>query len=81
MVTTLQGLFTPEYRYFWASILALALFWPLYRMILTRALLRAGLRRDAPAVTQKPLKRRSAVIAAVICVGFSFAYTTLVVPR
>lgn len=67
---------SPEYRWIWTALLAVALFFPVRQLIWVMAV-----RREQRRSGQLPddearfaLKRRAAVTAALLCLVFAAAY-------
>tara|TARA_B100000513_G_C11801548_1_gene152129 strand:- start:88 stop:327 length:240 start_codon:yes stop_codon:yes gene_type:complete len=71
------SLFTPEYRWLWTVALAVALFWPVRRLIWVLTVRRAiekGGEETVDAAEQARLRRRAGMTAALLCFVFSYFY-------
>lgn len=77
-------LFSPEYRYVWMAVLALALFLPVRRLIwvmtVRRAIRKAG-EENVDEAEQSRLKRRAGVTSALLCAVFAIFYVSAVFDR
>lgn len=73
----MAAIFTAEYKWLWAVLLALALFFPVRRFIwlmqIRRAVRTAGEDAVDDAERQR-LKRRAGATSALMCALFSFLY-------
>ena len=67
--------FSADYQLLWATVLALALFLPVRRLIWVLMVRRAERRTDTDAAEQQRLLRRAGVTAALLCFVFAVLYT------
>ena len=73
-------IFSPQYKYFWALVLALALFLPVRNLLHALYVRRAQkLTDDVDEAEVARLKKRAGVTAALLCFVFSFLYTAQLV--
>jgi len=75
----MEALFTQEYRYLWTAVLAIALFFPVRRLIwvmTVRRAMRKGGDDVVDEVEQERLKRRAAFTSALLCSMFSLFYVS-----
>ena len=76
----MEALFTYEYRYLWAVLLAVTLYFPVRQMIwvltVRRAIGKAG-EENVDAAEQARLKRRAGVTSALLCLLFSVVYVNV----
>ena len=73
-------IFSPQYKYFWAALLALALFFPVRNLLHVLYVRRAQkMTGDVDEAEQARLKKRAGVTSALLCFVFSFAYTAQLV--
>jgi hypothetical protein len=71
----MEALFSPQYMYIWAAVLALALFLPV-RSLIYRLYVRRMMRKEEPSeVDVKRLKKRAGVTAGLLCFVFAVLYT------
>ena len=69
-------LFTAEFQWLWAIVLALALFFPVRGLIWTLAIRRAIKKEgDITDEQRQSLKKRAAMTSILLCFMFSFFYT------
>lgn len=71
----MANLFSADYQYLWAALLALALFLPVRRLIWILMVRRAARETEPDASEQARLKRRAGATAALLCFVFSLLYT------
>jgi hypothetical protein len=71
----MANLFTAEYQYVWASVLALALFLPVRRLIWILMVRRAERAQETSDVERRRLRVRAGATAILLCFVFSFLYT------
>ena len=71
----MANLFTAEYQYLWAAILALALFLPVRRLIWILMVRRADRNGETSDVERRRLRIRAGATAILLCFVFSFLYT------
>jgi len=73
----MEALFTSEYSFLWAILLAAALFIPVRQLIwvmTVRRALRKGGEEKVGAAERQRLKKRAGVTSALLCLLLSFAY-------
>ncbi len=71
----MEALFSPQYMYLWAALLALALFLPVRSLIYT-LYVRRMMRKEEPSESDmKRLKKRAGVTAGLLCFVFAVLYT------
>jgi hypothetical protein len=71
----METLFSPQYMYLWAAVLALALFLPVRSLIYT-IYVRRMMRKEEPSESDmKRLKKRAGVTAGLLCFVFAVLYT------
>ena len=73
----MEALFTSEYSYLWAALMAAALFIPVRQLIwvlTVRRAVRKGGEDKVDAAEKARLKKRASVTAALMSVLFSLAY-------
>ncbi len=73
----MEALFSSQYSYLWAVLLAAALFIPVRQLIwvmTVRRALRKGGGEKVDDAEQARLKKRASVTSALLCLLFSFAY-------
>ena len=68
-------IFSADYQYLWAVVLAAALFLPVRRLIWTMMVRRASRAADIDEKEQARLHRRATFTATLLCFIFSFLYT------
>jgi hypothetical protein len=68
-------LFTADYQYLWAAVLAIALFFPVRRLIWVLLVRRAERNTETDDSERQRLRNRAGVTAALLCLVFSFLYT------
>ena len=76
----MEALFTSEYSYLWAALMAAALFIPVRQLIwvmTVRRAIRKGGEEKVDAAEQQRLKKRAGVTSALMCLLFSFAYVSV----
>jgi hypothetical protein len=71
----MEALFTRDYWLFWMAVLALALFFPVRKLIWVLYVRRAQRRGAVDEAEKQRLLRRAGVTAAMICFVFSYFYT------
>jgi len=71
----MSNIFSADYQYLWATVLAVALFFPVRRLIWVLMVRRAGREGEPDAAERERLKSRAGVTAALLCFVFSFLYT------
>jgi hypothetical protein len=71
----MEALFSPQYMYLWAAVLALALFLPV-RSLIYALYVRRMMRKEEPSESDmKRLKKRAGVTAGLLCFVFAVLYT------
>lgn len=71
----MEALFSPQFMYIWAAVLALALFLPVRSLIYT-IYVRRMMRKEEPSESDmKRLKKRAGVTAGLLCFVFAVLYT------
>ncbi len=70
----MADLFAQQYWPLWMTVLALALFFPVHRLIWIIYVRRAQHRGGGGEADQTRLKKRAGVTAALICLVFSYIY-------
>ena len=73
----MEALFTSDYSYLWAGLLAAALFIPVRQLIwvmTVRRAIRKGGEENVGEAEKARLKRRAAVTSALMCIPFSLFY-------
>jgi hypothetical protein len=71
----MEALFSPQYMYIWAAVLALALFLPV-RSLIYALYVRRMMRKEEPSESDmKRLKKRAGVTAGLLCFVFAVLYT------
>lgn len=70
----METLFSSEYKYLWALILALALFLPVRQLIYVLQVRRAASRAELNETELRRLKARASVTSALLCFVFSVLY-------
>jgi len=73
--------FSADYQYLWATVLALALFLPVRRLIWILLVRRAERRAEIDGAEKQRLRQRAAVTAVLLCFVFSFLYTATLFDR
>ena len=76
----MEALFSSQYSYLWAVLLAAALFIPVRQLIwvmTVRRAIRKGGEEKVDAAEQQRLKNRAGVTSALMCLLFSFAYVSV----
>ncbi|MDD9904191.1 MAG: hypothetical protein OXT06_11525 [Rhodospirillaceae bacterium] len=68
-------IFSAEYQYLWAVVLAGALFLPVRRLIWVLMVRRATRSAEIDEKEQERLRRRASFTATLLCFIFSFLYT------
>ncbi len=71
----MTALFTLEYHWFWAAAMALALFFPVRRLIWVLQVRRAERERPVDDEQRRAIKRRAGVTAVLLSFVFSYFYT------
>jgi hypothetical protein len=71
----MEALFTKDYMLLWAFVLALALFFPVRRLIWVIYVRRAARKSEPDEAERERLRRRAGATAALICFVFAFLYT------
>ena len=71
----MEALFSPQYMYIWAAVLALALFLPVRSLIYTLYVRRMMRKEEPSEVDVKRLKKRAGVTAGLLCFVFAVLYT------
>ncbi len=71
----MASLFTAEFQYYWAAVLALVLFLPVRRLIWVLMVRRAERKGETTDVERRRLRLRAGVTAILLCFVFSFLYT------
>ena len=72
----MEALFDPQYKYLWATVLALALFLPVRNLIHTLYVRRAQKQTGEVGEEEiQRLKKRAGITAALLCFVFAFLYT------
>ena len=76
----MEVLFSSQYSYLWAVLLAAALFIHVRHLIwvmTVRRAIRKGGEEKVDAAEQQRLKKRAGVTSALLCLLFSFAYVSV----
>ncbi len=68
-------LFSADFQWFWTLVLALALFFPVRKLIWVLYVRRAQRAAELDEAEQAHLLKRAGVTAALLCLVFSFFYT------
>lgn len=72
----MAAIFQPQYWLFWGAVLALALFFPIRKVIWVMSVRRAQRKGELPdEAAQKHLFRRAGVTSALLSFLFALAYT------
>ena len=71
----MAAIFSADYQFLWASVLALGLFLPVRKLIWVLYMRRAQKRAEIDDVEQARLRKRAGVTAALLCAVFSYFYT------
>jgi len=71
----MEALFTREYWLLWMALLAIALFFPVRKLIWVLYVRRAKRGGEVDEAEMHRLRRRAGFTAALICLLFSFIYT------
>lgn len=71
----MADIFSADYQYLWAVVLAIALYLPVRRLIWTMMVRRAARAADIDEKEQERLRRRASFTATLLCFIFSFLYT------
>jgi len=74
----MEGVFTGEYKWFWAIALWIALFFPARQLIWVMSVrrhMRKGGVEQVDDAEQDRLKRRAGLTSALLCFFFAVAYT------
>ena len=71
----MAAIFSADYQFLWASVLALGLFLPVRKLIWVLYVRRAKSRAEIGDVEQARLRKRAGVTAALLCAVFSYFYT------
>lgn len=71
----MANLFTAEYQYVWAAVLALALFLPVRRLIWILMIRRAERSQKTTETERSRLRLRAGATAMLLSFVFSFLYT------
>lgn len=72
----MEALFTKDFAPLWALALALALYWPVRRLIIVLYVRRAAAKGHVPeGDEQERLVKRASVTAGLLCFVFSMLYT------
>ena len=71
----MAAIFSADYQFLWASLLALGLFLPVRKLIWVLYVRRAKNRAEIDDVEQARLRKRAGVTAALLCAVFSYFYT------
>lgn len=71
----MQVLFTAQYQWVWAIVLAAMLWYPVRQLIWTLSVRRARARQAADETVRERLRRRASVTSALLCFVFSYLYT------
>ncbi len=74
----METLFSPEYNWVWATILALALYLPVRRLIWTLQVRRAQRRTQIDEAEIQRLRRRAGITSALLCLVFGYFYASFV---
>lgn len=69
-------LFTAKYALVWMAVLAIALFFPVHRLIWVVSVRRAERDGEQDEARRQRLKRRAAVTAALLVFVFSYFYAS-----
>jgi len=72
-----EFLFSPDARWLWTAVLAVALFFPVRRLIFlmtVRRAIRKGGEENVDETEQKRLMKRSGFTAGLLCLLFSLFY-------
>ncbi len=67
--------FSADYQFVWAGVLALALFFPVRRLIWVLMVRRAERDAKTDEVERQRLRKRAGVTAGLLCMVFSVLYT------
>ena len=73
----MEALFSSQYSYLWAVLLAAALFIPVRQLIwvlTVRRAIRKGGEANVDAAEQERLKKRAGMTSALLCFLFALAY-------
>lgn len=71
----MEALLTRDYWLFWMAVLALALFFPVRKLIWVLYVRRALRRGTVDEAERQRLLRRAGATAALVCFVFSYLYT------
>jgi len=71
----MEAIFSPEYKYAWAVVLAVALFVPVRNLIYALMMRRAARTSQPNEDEAMRLKKRASMTSALLCFVFSFLYT------
>ena len=76
MTAAMETLFTADYAWLWAIVLATALFFPARRLIWMMSVNRQARKTgaDVDDAERQRLRRRAGVTAALVCYLFAFLY-------
>lgn len=71
----MDRLFTSEFSWSWALVLAVALYYPVRQLIWTMQVRRAERDGEQDAARRQALKKRAGVTSALLCFVFSWLYS------
>ena len=71
----MAAIFSADYQLLWAAVLALALFFPVRKLIWVLYVRRAKGSAEIDDAEQARLRKRAGVTAALLCAVFSYFYT------
>lgn len=71
----MESLFSAEYKYIWAAVLAVALLWPVRNLLFTLYVRRAMKHGEPDSEELSRLRRRAGATALLLCFVFAFLYT------
>jgi len=70
----MEAIFSPEYKYAWALVLAIALYIPVRNLIYALMMRRAARKGELEEGEALRLKKRASVTSALLCFAFAFLY-------